>query len=61
MRARASRVVTAVEGPADVGCDEFEADGAEKVPEGLRRACGPLFEDLLDVVQHAPLVAARQP
>ncbi|MBV9167246.1 MAG: hypothetical protein JO342_13965 [Solirubrobacterales bacterium] len=40
----------AVEGPADVGRDELEADGAEEVAQGLRRPCRVLLEDLLDVV-----------
>ncbi|MGO9888915.1 MAG: hypothetical protein ACLP0L_13530 [Solirubrobacteraceae bacterium] len=41
----------AVEGAADIGGDELEPDGAEEVAEGLSRPCGPLLQDLLDVVQ----------
>ncbi|HTP18680.1 MAG TPA: hypothetical protein VMJ65_03695 [Solirubrobacteraceae bacterium] len=41
----------AVEGAADVGGDELEPDGAEQVAQGLRRPCGALFQDLLDVRQ----------
>jgi hypothetical protein len=51
----------AVEGTADFGRDEVEPDGAEEVPERLRRAGGSLLEHLLDVAQPIldPLYGSR--